>query len=346
MLLAILCAFKVYYIELIMKLLTGVSLEDPTQFVEQEFLYRELGIKWQFLNESEFELTIRENSEKGKKSLVIVSNAIKYLTIFRSLPEGSILLLLLSDEGYNSKSRKLSVESHSVSEVIRNYSIAPARLSDAIKELYRLLSQVEMVRHKHTAIMVAFFRGCISTYRMFLWRLARKKIEILPLGYTNNFAQAYSSYFGLGSNQSLFEFAVDNIPLNHFRGITFRGNIGQIQRQIDIDTAARKGNFDLKLISGAWAGANDDVKNACDYLQSLLTYKYTLCPPGFINNESFRYYEALLCGSKPIEDKVAITHMGTCPSRPTFPNASTIVRLNLVKARIDELRSKITFTLG
>jgi hypothetical protein len=328
-----------------MKLLPGVSLEDPTPFVEQEFLHRELGIKWQFLNEPEFEFTVRENFKKGKKSLVIVSNAIKYLTIFRSLPEGSIVLLLLSDEGYNSKSRKLSIKSHSVSEVIRNYSIAPARPSDAIKELYRLLSHVEMVSHKHTAIMIAFFRGCISAYRMFLWRLASKKIEILPLGYTKKFAYTYSSYFGLSSNQSLFEFAIDTMPRNHLKGITFRGKIGQIQRQIDIDTAARKGNFDLKLIDGAWAGADDNAKNAYDYLQSLLTYKYTLCPPGFINNESFRYYEALLCGSKPIEDKVAITHMGTCPSRPTFPDASARVRLNSVKARIDELRSNITCTL-
>jgi hypothetical protein len=326
--------------------LTGISLEQPKNFVESEFLQRELAINWVCMNEEQLKNIIMNAHKTGRRSLVIVSNPLKYLNLFSNLPNDCICLLLLSDEGYSRNSRKLAIGSKSVVKVIRNYSITSAKVKIILNELIRLCSAINKLNGKYRHLVNAVLRGWLSTYRMLLWRKSKVDISILPLGYTNKFAKEYAKTFKLTSRQSLFKFAVENIPSGHKNGVTFRGTRGQIQRQIDIDLRSIDNQFDLHLLPGPWSGIQEAASNSENYLQSLLSNRYTLAPPGFVNNESFRYYEALLCGSMPIEDAVAITHMGTCPSRPILNNSTVKQKLEKVLSDITDLRKIIYETLN
>jgi len=298
------------------------------------------------MNEEQLKNMIINAHKNGRRSLVIVSNPLRYLKIFSNLPKNCICLLLLSDEGYSRDNRKLAICSKSVVKVIRNYSIFSAEIKTIFDELIRLILAVNKLNSKYRYLIHALLRGIISSYRMFLWRKSKVDISILPLGYTNKFAEEYTKTLKLSSMESLFKFAIANIPSGHKNGITFRGTRGQIQRQIDVDLRLTDEQFDLKLLPGIWHGMNESISDSETYLQSLLSNRYTLCPPGFINNESFRYYEALLCGSMPIEDAVAITHMGICPSRPTVNNSTIRQRLEKVLSDITALKKIISETLN
>ena len=70
----------------------------------------------------------------------------------------------------------------------------------------------------------------------------------------------------------------------------------------------------MLLIDADWS-ARAAVDVGASYVDSLVSAQFALCPPGFANNESFRFYEALACGALPIEVSVASTHLGELPWR-------------------------------
>jgi hypothetical protein len=70
----------------------------------------------------------------------------------------------------------------------------------------------------------------------------------------------------------------------------------------------------IELVDADWSGRAGREAGA-PYVEQLGSARFALCPPGFVNNESFRFYESLLCGALPIEVTIATTHLGEIPWR-------------------------------
>lgn len=147
-----------------------------------------------------------------------------------------------------------------------------------------------------------------SKYLFFAWKFAleiRKKagsVEItypwtnLPLGYTNQFVKQLPD-LAISSGQSL----VDNWPIlkiaqkrERGRQIRFMGQIGTWYRKELLKYFSRFAEFEYVESSG-WAGSRKS-----GYFEMLQSSSFILCPPGIYTNETFRYYESIICGALPI----------------------------------------------
>ena len=136
---------------------------------------------------------------------------------------------------------------------------------------------------------------------MLTWRQVTVPVDAIPLGYTNAFA-----------NQRTDNQAIDS---RRGRSICFRGNRGLAPRILGLEAAKRVPGADIQLVDQVWSGASTDGASARDYVDQLQDSRFALVPPGFVNAETFRYYEALLCGALPVEISVALTHLGCVPFR-------------------------------
>jgi hypothetical protein len=140
------------------------------------------------------------------------------------------------------------------------------------------------------------------------WAACLIPVHAVPLGYTSTFSQAFvARHPEVGDSDSLF--SVDALDGERPTSITFRGNRGLAARIVGMERAARLPNSDIATIDADWSGfAEGDV--GATYVEALSTSRFALCPPGFVNNDSFRYFEALACGALPVEIRVALTHQG------------------------------------
>ena len=147
-----------------------------------------------------------------------------------------------------------------------------------------------------------------SKYLFFAWKFAlemRSKagsVEItypwsnLPLGYTNQFVKQLPDS-AISASQSL----VDNWPIlnstrntERDRQVRFMGQIGTWYRKELITYFSRFTEFEYVESSG-WAGSSQS-----GYFEILQSSTFILCPPGIYTNETFRYYESIICGALPI----------------------------------------------
>ena len=152
------------------------------------------------------------------------------------------------------------------------------------------------------------------------WQAVEHKVSPIPLGYTDTFARAFAQRFAPPSNASVFSVDPTN-RVDRERSVVFRGNRGLAQRIVGTERAKKTRDSEITLIDADWsARADSDVGAA--YVDSLIAARFALCPPGFANNESFRFYEALACGALPIEVSVASTHLGELPWRSRGPISS------------------------
>jgi hypothetical protein len=147
-----------------------------------------------------------------------------------------------------------------------------------------------------------------SKYLFFAWKFALEmrrntgSVEItypwsnLPLGYTNQFVKQLPDSV-ISSSQSL----VDNWPIlkitlnkNRDRHVRFMGQIGTWYRKELVKYFSRFAEFEFVESSG-WAGSSKS-----GYIEILQSSTFILCPPGIYTNETFRYYESIICGALPI----------------------------------------------
>jgi hypothetical protein len=192
------------------------------------------------------------------------------------------------------------------------------------KKKYEFLNQFLSIRHvfiynpprqSSKFGLIALFDWIIrvpgdmkSKYLFFAWKFAlemRKKassVEItypwsnLPLGYTNQFVKQLPDLV-ISSGLSLVDnWPVLNITRNEERDrqVRFMGQIGTWYRKELVKYFSRFVEFEYVESSG-WAGSSKS-----GYIEILQTSTFILCPPGIYTNETFRYYESIICGALPI----------------------------------------------
>lgn len=127
-----------------------------------------------------------------------------------------------------------------------------------------------------------------------------------PLGYTNTFVSelknsGYNITGSLLTNKNISEMS----KKQRTQIINFIGAAGSWNRRLALKRMKRvfpNSDFDIK--ANGWTNKmliNKDANAfSNNYVSTLLNSKFTLCPPGNLTNQTFRYLESLIMGSLPI----------------------------------------------
>lgn len=310
------------------------SLEPP--LVEFEYLKRELGLIWVKLGEEELLAKLSDPSDGAE--VIIVSDSILYERVVRASTPNSLIVVLLSDEVYSPHAYNLINNNDSISIVIRNYGFVPAPISLIVNELLRLTRVAGVDPRTHYYLCRTFARGIRTRIRMARWKTCNKEVEVLPLGYTSVFANYFSERLSIGPFESLFQkhpsiYREREIP------ISFMGTKGQIQRQLALRKLRKVPGAQVS-VSESFNGVTGGEVGAPAYVEMLLKSVKVLCPPGYTNNESFRYYESLICGAIPEEERISIAQLGLNSFRAN--NGLNIEeKINLIDLQLSKCRELI-----
>jgi hypothetical protein len=307
---------------------------------ESEFLKRELNLELFATSALDLIHTVKLKSSLGFRSIVVLSTHVDYKHVLQGCPNDSLILFLLGDEAYCPKFRKAVCLAPSVSVVFRNYPIKASSIWATTIVIVRTGREAIGQRENLMEFIKILFIGLRSRRRMFAWRRFKKRVIIVPLGYTSKFAKAYDEVVEAErSNSSLF--CRDAQDQNRDISISFRGYLGQIQRRIIVNKALNIPNHDVKVTRNGWSGHSNSDLDGIGYVRMLMRSKLSLCPPGYSNGESFRYYESLICGAIPIEEDVTISHQARLPFRPRDKSESVGNRLDLVREALRHIRIQL-----
>ena len=295
-----------------MTLLDALSLEAPVS--EEPFLRRELGLSWRQVDGHA--LATRLTHEHP--TVLICSEPAEYVRVLDHAPAQSVVLVLISDEGYDPERRRLVQFHPAVRAVYRQYAARPTSAWTLLRAVAGDVRDARKTSESGRTALPNTLAGRQTRRRMADWLQVTTPVRDVPLGYTSTFEAAFAAVNGVDDVEaSLFEDldgTVGDDTDARPTSITFRGNRGLAQRIMGMELAQRVPGSDVGTIDADWSGfAEGDVGRT--YVEALLRSRFALCPPGFVNNESFRYYEALLCGALPIELRTALTHQGVATAR-------------------------------
>jgi hypothetical protein len=322
-------------------MLTGWSLEAPVS--EAQFLRRELGVTWRLSTEGELRGVLRV-AGASRRALIVCSHPEPYAELLRSAPPQSVVLLMISDESYSRSRIDLVRNSPSVAAVCRHYATTPASLAAVVKESAAFLQAARGTSVSSLALpwMVWLLKTGLGTRaRMRQWRNLGIPVHAVALGYTNVFADSFVDVvreecsYQIGDDQSLFDAAIPLPRRTRTIRVTFRGQRGQAQRRVMVERAQGQPGADIRVFGKTWSGY-DGGDRGRTYVESLLNAQFALCPPGGINLESFRYYEALLCGARPVEPVTALTHQGIVTARGIDARGSVVASLRATQVELAE----------
>ena len=311
-----------------MRMIDGLSLEPP--MAEQRFLESELGVRWQQIDPAELEQALRS----GYPRALIVSDPDLYAHILRSVPARSVVLVQISDENY-SAARRAMADSPAIRTLFRHYAPQVAAARDIARAVAGFAADASRSAVSLRSLLPLYRSGAQVRERMKSW--SSVSYLPVPLGYTSAFQEAHERLESHESDRSI--------------SVVFRGNRGMATRIVGTDAAMKVTDSRITFVDDhAWSGIGG---GALDYVEELMNARFALVPPGFVNGETFRYYEAVRCGALPIEIDVALTHQGVVPFRSpasirthnwhralamasTMPEVERVARVSAAQRAIDD----------
>jgi hypothetical protein len=254
--------------------------------VETEYLRREYNLVSHLVDPNRI-------SESDALTYIACTEPSNWEQFLRSANPSSVVFFLLGNETYDKKKYELLNEFKSIRHV---FLYNPPRNSSSLG-LLALLGWILRVPS-----------DLKSKHLFFAWKFAyqmkknaksariRYSWSNLPLGYTNRFVMQLPDEL-VNSSMSL----IDNWPFvkfgesqGHKNQIKFMGQIGTWYRKELLKYFSRFSDFEYVESSG-WGLSS---KNG--YVETLQSSTFILCPPGIYTNETFRYYESIICGALPI----------------------------------------------
>ena len=306
----------------------ALSLEAPVS--EAEFLRREIGLDTHVVSESDLAHRVRES----EPAIVVVSEPDAYGEVFQEAPTASIVAFLISDEGYSSERLALVRDSPSIRAVFRQYGTERASLGDVARSAWQFIRSTRSSRVSARTLPGLAETGWQTRRRMGDWERLPCPVYSVPLGYTSEFAKSVIEYLHLhvSPTQSLLE---PMLVANHERDteIVFRGALGTAHRQALVESTERQRGSHISLVSRDWA-VSTTKNESLAYVESLSRTRCALCPPGSINTETFRFYEAIVCGARPVEPRTALTHLGRPVCRNGNPREEVLRALQRVREQL------------
>lgn len=263
-------------------------------FVESEFLRREIGLKFNYVRESEISKHIRARA-------ILTDNISKWEEVLLSSPHSSITVFLIGNEFYQREILRQLDRFESISVAFVQY-LPEKQPKVPFKFILKNLCKDPLMLRE-----VQFWRmlkSALGVYNNLKTLNLKTKTHLLPLGYTNRYVDELKKANLASSSGSLLENAMTYTTKKRSKtSIIFIGQKGSWLRRRLVDG--------FRLVKGAkmvtydgWGGGQKS--SSTSYVQSLLAHKYCLCPPGNLCNDTPRYYEAICLGSLPILSHVSI----------------------------------------
>lgn len=283
---------------------------------EWEYLNREYGIELFYgRNQKKFQL---ERVAAGECALVVLDSSVDSLEFLDDFPNRSVIAFFVSDETYSAiKTCRLLMNS-SIREVYRDYPIRGLRgllfYPGLLISSFCTLRKYDM---KFRLWLVAFGSGVAIVGKQIVMQcissLIRKRIKHIPLGYTGSFAEKYSQYFSIRSEESLISHSIAEIRsdsnIRKSKETFFAGQRGKFDRQVFLKSAQSL-NLNIGRINETYGGPvelNEKKRAQREYFLGLLHSRFSICPSGNYSVESFRFLESLLVQALPIVPKEVLS---------------------------------------
>jgi hypothetical protein len=290
-----------------------VSLVNMSGTVDAEWIRRELGVSIVEVDEEELAARATRSHERLG---VVVNDPLMYLSSLSALPANRVVILVLYDERYTRAAYDLA----SLPSVFRAYRTFSLDRLSPVEHIARSVVALTDVRLAATApkqVAAAIKSGI--RIRSSAGRYLRGnggRHGVVPIGYTTAFASAFEQIVGsIGADDSLFDVVLGTKAEQvHERErqteVSFRGARGQFQRRAGVHLASKRPGANCSSPTRGWSG---DGLDTTSYVELLMDSRFSLCPPGYSCNESYRAYESLLCGALPVMLTSAISQ-GTRPA--------------------------------
>lgn len=262
------------------------------EFVESEFLYRELGLTFEYIPDHSI------SNVKNVKGIV-TEDLSKWNSVLSNAAKSSIVVFLTGNEFYKKEIFEQLNLYQSISVAFVQY------LPDKSPKIPFKFLLHELIQDPPLLWKIQFWRTLRRALRTFLHlRGLSLKVQthLLPLGYTNRFIGELALAGLIAEGESLLLDSRVRIETRN-ESIFFTGQKGSWLRRRLIDKFQSEKEARIKTYDG-WGGG--EKAKSTEYTNSLLIHKYCLCPPGNLCNDTPRYYEAVSLGSLPILSRVSL----------------------------------------
>ena len=278
---------------------------------QQEFWHREFqGIIYE--KDDSYQESILKVIALGYCPIFQLDNSLSEFEFLATLPKDSIIVWCHSDESYDLKFNRRISEISAIKMILRPYRLNKFRLRSFLRSLIQTVVNLRYSKNINFFLKILLWqiRGFSMQYRQ--WKIrrmyfkSRKKFLNILIGYTNIFAVSLvnGKFFSDASpDRSLFELLSKIEHEFGGRAITFTGQIGQVVRETAIRALS---TFpESFLICRDTYGASNVLEKevrvkGAEYVDSLKSSCFILCPPGNISGESFRIFETILMRRIPV----------------------------------------------
>lgn len=287
---------------------------------EAQFLQRELNLEL-----VEIDISNEETLKNSETVLLATTDPRELQKIIQCRKERSVILFFLGNETYDIP--KFEYLNHYQKQIRHCFVYnLPKKTSYlvSVKCFFAALYDGGLFHYEGTGNILRHAKNGID----FMRRNRKLKIEYpfsnFPLGYTNTFISELKNVWpdingSLLTNENLLR--MSNHKRTHL--INFIGAAGSWNRRLALKKMRKifpSSNFDL--VANSWNDeiSSKQVKNQPlnHYISALHESKFTLCPPGNLTNQTFRYLESLLMGSLPILPPATIQDNHLWNSWPEF----------------------------
>ena len=322
------------------------------KLMEAQFLLREFD-----LSLAEIDVSSEEALKNSEIVLLATTDPRELQHIIQGRKERSVVIFFLGNETYDIPKFEYLNRYHKQVRHCFVYNLPKKTpYSVSLKCFFAALYDGALFHKDGTGNVIRHAKNGLD----FLRRNKKLKIDYpvsdFPQGYTNTFIKELKNLSpdingSLLTNKNLLRNS------NHQRthSINFIGAAGSWNRRLALKKMRKifpSSNFDI--VANSWKDemSSKQVKNQSlnHYVSALHESKFTLCPPGNLTNQTFRYLESLLMGSLPILPPATIQDNHLWNSWPEFTKPvyfSWVANLKRAKVMQEEERvSLVAFALA
>jgi hypothetical protein len=322
------------------------------KLMEAEFLLREFD-----LSLAKIDVSSEEALKNSEIVLLATTDPRELQHIIQGRKERSVVLFFLGNETYDIPKFEYLNKYHKQIRHCFIYNLPKKTpYSVSLKCFFAAIYDGGLFYQEGTGNIIRHAKNGFD----FLQRNRKLKINYpasdFPQGYTNTFISELKNLSpdlngSLLTNNNLLR--MSNLQRTH--SISFIGAAGSWNRRLALKKMRKIfQNSNFNLVANSWTDeiSSKRVKNQSlnHYVSALHESRFTLCPPGNLTNQTFRYLESLLMGSLPILPPATIqdNHLWNSWSEFTKPVYFSWTA-NLKRAKImqeEERMNLVAFALG
>lgn len=276
----------------------SLNVKAEETFIEKEFLTREFGFNFHPIVEKN-QLIPHENV-----CFIATANPLLWHEILASV-DFDVVVILLGNESYDTGVLELLDSQQPVKHLFIYNGPRDNQLLAFTTHIHELLEHPKLfLNFNFWKFWVWAFRISQRTRKF----VSSKPISIFPLGYTDRFVDENRmlGIFNLEETTSILDQAISFHSENRPNLISFYGQEGNWYRKQLIQLFQDRFSLASKTYKGFGGNSNPHSLLTSTYTESLLFSKFTLCAPGEVTNETFRYLESLIMGCIPVIPRITI----------------------------------------